>query len=92
MQLHTVDDKLQHEGVAVYGNEGLGDAVSIVFPRPVEIASGDGAVLPGQRREEGVREPVLLDEFIGDNPEDLSPDFTDGVDAPVTWAVEGLVR
>ena len=34
---------------------------------------------------------MLGDETLRDEPEDLSPDFADGVDTPVTRLVEGLV-
>jgi len=74
------------------GNERLGGTVNLVFSRSVKVTGGNGAVLFGQRREEGIREFVLLDEFLGDNPEDLSPDLTDGMYTPVTWLVEGFVR
>ena len=74
------------------GNERLGVTVDLVFAGAVEVTSGDGAVLPGQRWEESVRESVLLDELLGDDPEDLSPDLANGVDTPITGLVEGLVR
>lgn len=91
LQLHAIDDELYNKGVAMFGNERLGGTVGLVFAGSVEVPSRDGAILVDQRREKGNREPVLLDEFIGDNPEDLSPDFTNGVHTPVTWFVEGLV-
>ena len=72
-------------------NERFGVTVDLVFTGAVEVTSGDGAVRFSQRREEGVRESVLLDEFLGDNPEDLSPDLTNGMDTPVARTVESLV-
>ena len=92
MQLHSVDDKLSNESVSVLGNERFGGTVNIVLTRSVEVASGDRPILLGQWREEGVRESVFLDESLGGNPEDLSPDLADGVHTPVTWLVESLVR
>jgi len=76
----------------VLGNERLGGAVSFTFSGSIEVAGRNGAILFGQRREEGIREFVLLDEFLGDDPEDLSPDLTNRVDTPVTWLIEGFVR
>jgi len=92
LQLHAVDDQLSNERVSVLGNERFGVTVDLVFSGAVKVAGGDSAVRFGQRREEGVRESVLHDEFLGDNPEDLSPDLTNGMDTPVTRTVEGLVR
>jgi hypothetical protein len=92
LQLHAIEDELSNEGVSVLGNERLGGTVDLVFAGAVEVTGRDGAILFGQRREEGIRELVLLDEFLGDNPEDLSPDLTNGVHTPVTRLVEGLVR
>ena len=75
------------------GNESLGRTVDLVFAWMVEVTGGiDNAVLVGRRREECGRESVLLDEFIGDNPKDLSPDFTNAVHFPVIRVVEGRVR
>ena len=91
MQLHTVDDELNDEGVPVLGNKRFGRTIGLVFAGSVKVTGGDGAIFLNQRREEGIREPVLFDKFIGDNPEDLSPDFSNGVYTPVTWLVEGLV-
>ena len=92
LQLHSVDDKLSAQSVSVLGNERFGDTASIKLARSIEVASGDGPILLGRGREEGVRESMFLDEFLGDNPERLSPDLADGVYTPVTWAVERLVR
>ena len=92
LQLHSVDDKLSNKSVSVLGNERLGGTVGFVLARSVEVASGDRPILLGQWREEGVRESVFLDESLGGNPEDLSPDLADGVHTPVTWLVESLVR
>jgi len=92
LQLHSVDDKLSNESVSVLGNEGFEGTISIVLARSVEVASGDGPILLCQGGEEGVRETVLLDESLGDDPKHLSPDLADGVHTPVTWLVEGLVR
>ena len=74
------------------GNERFGVAVHLVFASAVKVTSGDGAVRFSHRREECIRKSVLLDELLGDNPEDLSPDLTNSVDTPVTRTVEGFVR
>ena len=92
LQLHTADDELDNEGVSVLGDERFGAAVDLIFTGPVEVPGGNGTILLDQGREERIREPVLLYKFIGDDPEDLSPDFTNGVHTPVTRLVEGLVR
>lgn len=73
------------------GDERFGSTVDLVFAGAVEVTGWDGTILFGQRREECVREFVFLDEFLGDNPEDLSPDLANGVHTPVTRLVEGLV-
>jgi len=91
LQLHAVDDELSNERVSVFGNEWLGVTVDLIFAGAVKVTSGDGTIRFSQRREKCVRESVLLDELLGDNPEDLSPDLTNGVDTPVTRTVEGLV-
>ncbi len=72
-------------------HEWLRLAVREVLLLAVEIAFGDGAVLERLRREEIVDEAVLLDEALGDDPEQLRPNFTDRVDTPVAGLVEGLV-
>ena len=91
LQLHTVEDKLNHESVSVLWNERLGATVDIVIDGSVEVPSRDGAIVFRHRGEEGIRESVLLDKVLGDNPENLSPDLADGVYTPVTWFVEGFV-
>jgi hypothetical protein len=92
LQLHAVDNELNAESVSMLGDERLGGTVDLELAGSVEVARGDGAIFLDQRREEGIRELVLLDEFLGDNPEDLSPDLTNGVHTPVTRLVQGLVR
>ena len=87
LQLHSVDDQLHAQRVTVLGDEGLASNSGAV-----EVARGYGAVLERSRGEEVLCVPVLLDEALGDDPEDLSPDFTDGVDTPVAGLVEGLVH
>lgn len=59
---------------------------------PVEITLGDGAVGQSLGREERFAETVLVDQLMRHDPEDLSPDFADGVNTPVSGPVEGLVR
>ena len=59
--------------------------------RTIEVTCGDGTILERSRGEEIVRVTVLLDELLGHDPQDLSPDFTNSMDAPVSWFVEGLV-
>lgn len=76
----------------MFGDEGLSFTSGSVFCGFIEVAFWDGSILKRRRREERVGVAVLLDKTLGDNPEDLSPDFTDGVDSPVTWLVQGLVR
>lgn len=91
LQLHAADHELNDECVSMLGNKRFGCTVDLVFAGSIEVAGRDGAILLGQGGEEGIRETVLLDELIGDNPKDLGPDFTDGVHAPVTWLIESLV-
>lgn len=57
----------------------------------IEVAFRDGTVLQGCRREQAFGVSVNVDEALGHDPEDLSPDFTDGVDTPVAWLVKSLV-
>ena len=87
LELHSVDDQLNNQRVTVLGDERLASNSGAV-----EVARGYGAVLERSRGEEVLCVSVLLNEALGDDPEDLSPDFTDGVDTPVAGLVEGLVR
>lgn len=68
----------------------LGNARTFAFT--VEVTRWDGSVLTRCGRVELVRVSVLVDEFLRHDPEELSPDFTDGVDTPVAGLVKGLVR
>jgi hypothetical protein len=71
--------------------EGLSLTSARVFSRPVEVALWYSSVLEGCRREQSVDIAVLVDEVLRHDPEDLCPNFTNGVDAPVTRLVKGLV-
>ena len=73
------------------GDERERRAVRGVRALAVEVALGDRAIRERLGREEVVDEAVLLDEALGDDPEDLRPDLADGVDTPVAGLVEGLV-
>jgi len=57
---------------------------TVVQPLAVEVARRDRSVLERSRREQVLRIAVLLNEVLGDDPEDFGPDFADGVDAPIT--------
>jgi hypothetical protein len=69
LDLHRVDNKLDHERVAVLGNLGLG--VLVV----VELGRGR---VGGGGREEARCLAVLGDEELGKFKEHLSPDLSDG--------------
>ena len=43
------------------------------------------------RGEQGFGESVLGNQVLRHDEQELSPDFTNGVDTPVSWLVEGLV-
>lgn len=64
MCFHPWDKRLHH-------SKGT---VDLVFTGSVEVSNGGDAILFGQRREESIRKSVLLDEFLRDDPEYLSPD------------------
>ena len=64
---------------------------SVFDTSAVEVAFGDGSVLERLGREEVVGETVLLDQLLGDDPEQLCPDFADRVQASVPRLVQGLV-
>lgn len=68
----------------------LGDERTLLI-RTIEVTCWDGTILKRSRREEIVRVTVLLDELVGHDPQDLSPDFTNSMDAPISWLVERLV-
>jgi len=87
LELHPVNDELQQQRVSMLGDQRACRVRSLL----VEIAEGNGAVLECGGREECSGEPVLGDELLLDDPEDLGPDFTDGVNTPVTSSVEDLV-
>jgi hypothetical protein len=76
----------------VLGYEGLSLASARVLSRPIEVTLWYGSVLEGCRREQCVGIAVLVDELLRHDPEDLCPNFTNGVDTPVTRLVKGLVR
>jgi hypothetical protein len=67
----------------------LGNKRTLVIP--IEVTCGNGTVLERSRREQLVRVTVLLDELLGHDPQNLSPDFTNSMDTPVSWLVERLV-
>lgn len=73
------------------GDEGQPLAEGVDLLGAVEVACGDGAVFEGLGWEERFGVAVLLDETLGDNPEDLSPDFSDGVYTPVAGLIQSLV-
>jgi hypothetical protein len=75
----------------VLGYERLSLASRGVLSRPIEVALRYGSVLEGCRREQRVHIAMLIDEALRDDPEDLSPDFANGVHTPVTRLVESLV-
>ena len=91
LELHAVEHELHDERVAVLRHERLRLPLRVVLARAVEVALGHGPVRERLRREEVVDEAVLLDQALGDDPEDLRPDLTDGVDTPVAGRVESLV-
>ena len=68
----------------------LGDE-RILLIRTIEVTYWDGTVFERSGREKVVRVTVLLDELLGHDPQDFSPHFTNSMDAPVSWLVEGLV-
>lgn len=57
----------------------------------IEITERDSAILGRGRREEILSEAVFLNKLLRDDPEDLSPDFTNGVDTPISRLIESLV-
>jgi len=57
----------------------------------IEVTCRDGSILERCGREEVVRVTVLLDELLGHDPQHLCPNFTNSMNAPVSWLVEGLV-
>ena len=91
LELHAVKNELNDERVAVLGYQGLLVASSVVLLRAVEVTSRDRTVSGRGRREQALRETVLRDEAVRNDPQHFSPDFTDGVDTPVAGLVEGLV-
>ena len=56
------------------GNERLAHDL-----RTVKVADGHSAVFEGLRGEESIGVTVLLNHALRDDPEDLGPNFTDGV-------------
>jgi hypothetical protein len=71
----------------VFGNKRL-----LALSGAVEVTNRNRSVFRRFGGIQVVREAVLLDEALRDDPEDLGPDFTDGMDTPVTRLVESLVR
>lgn len=86
LQLHSINNELQEESVAVLRNQGLArDA------RMIEVTLRDNTIRIRLGREDRLCKSVLLDEFLLNDPEDLSPNFADSMDAPVAWLIERLV-
>jgi hypothetical protein len=75
----------------VDGHQRLLFARCRVFTCAVELALGDRAILKRLGREKRLRVFVLLDQALGNSPENLRPDFTDGVHTPVARLIERLV-
>ena len=92
LKLHAVENELGNECVTVLGYKGLLLAERIILLRTVEVTHRDGTISERLRREQGVGVSVLGNETLGDDPEDLSPNFTNGVHTPVTRLIERLVR
>ncbi len=72
---------LDDQRIAMFRNQRL-----LASTGSVELALGDGTVSQGSRREQVIAEPMYSNETLLDDPKYLSPDFTNGVDAPVNRA------
>lgn len=59
--------------------------------RSVEVANWNRAVLERCRGEERVGVPMFGDELLRGHPKDLSPNFTNGMNAPVARLIESLI-
>jgi len=91
LELHSVKNELDTESVTVLGDQRLLDSSSGELLGAIEIALGNGTISERRRRVQAVGVPMLLDKALVDDEKTLGPNFTDGVYAPVTWLVEGLV-
>lgn len=82
---------LNGQRITVLGNKGFTFASSSEFGGLVEVTFGDGSVLEWCRGEQSIGISVLLDKALRDNPKDFSPDFTNSVDTPIAWFIQGLI-
>jgi hypothetical protein len=90
LQLHSIYNQLEEQRVAVLRCQ-LDGLVVLAGLGDVEVALGDNTVGTRLGWEEGLTPSVLGDQLLLDDPEDLSPDFADGVYTPVAGLVESLV-
>lgn len=75
----------------MFGDQRLRLSSGSELLRAVEITDWDGTILERLGREESVGETILFDQLLSNDEEALSPNFSDGVNAPVSRLVESLV-
>jgi uncharacterized protein YecE (DUF72 family) len=92
LQLHGVQHELYDERISVLRYKWPWYVRGCELRHAVEVTERNRAVFERGGWEERLREAVLLDQALGNNPENLSPHFADGVNAPVLGPIERLVR
>ena len=88
---HKSCNSLDDQGITMLRHKRLSLAGGSILSRPIEVSLRHRSVLKRCRREQCVDIAVLIDEALRDDPEDLGPDFANGVYTPVTRLVESLV-
>ena len=79
MKPNYVNHVLHHQSVPMFGNECLPHAIRIVLSRAVKVPFWNRAVRQRLRREERIREAMLVDEILRRDPKNLGPNFTNSV-------------
>lgn len=92
LQFHAIQHKLYNERISVLRNKWPWDVRGGELRHAVEVTERNRAIFERRRWEERLDEAVLLNQSLGNDPEDLCPDFTDSVNPPVLGPIERLVR
>ena len=79
------EDLLHHQRVPVLGNKRS------CHIGTVEIAMWNRSIFERGGRVQVIRVSMFLNQFLRHNPENLSPDFSNCMHAPVSWLVKSLV-
>lgn len=83
---------LEHQSVTVNRYRRRRFTIEIVLGGTIKVAIRNNAVDIRLRRVQSLGVAMFLDEDLAGDPKYLSPDFTNGMNTPISWIVKGLVR